>query len=203
VIASLRGTLAEKGAGTCVIEAGGVGYQVLVSTHTLASLPERGANVFLRTRQIVREDSLQLFGFSDADELKLFDLLIGVSGVGPKLALALLSGMAPAAVVRAIRGEAVATLTTIPGIGRKTAERVIVELRDKLEAPVAPAREGGVLPRSARMQDAVAALTRLGYTPGQAQEVLRGLGDDADSLSLEDLVRRALAHLGKAAVTSR
>ena len=164
MIASLRGTLAEKGPGTCVVEAGGVGYLVLVSTHTLAALPERGAAVFLRTRQIVREDSLQLFGFSDADELRLFDLLIGVSGVGPKLALALLSGLAPAAVA---------------------------------------AREGGVLPRSARLQDAVAALTSLGYTATQAQDVLRRLGDEAESLSLEDLVRRSLAQLGKTAVTSR
>jgi holliday junction DNA helicase RuvA len=203
VIASLRGTLVEKGPGTCVIEAGGVGYQVLVSTHTLAALPERGAAAFLRTRQIVREDSLQLFGFSDADELRLFDLLIGVSGVGPRLALALLSGMAPAAVVRAIRGEQVAVLTSISGIGRKTAERVIVELRDKLEAPAWAAREGGVLPRSARLQDAVAALTSLGYTATQAQDVLRRLGDEAESLSLEDLVRRSLAQLGKTAVTSR
>ena len=203
MIASLRGTLAEKGPGTCVVEAGGVGYLVLVSTHTLAALPERGAAVFLRTRQIVREDSLQLFGFSDADELRLFDLLIGVSGVGPRLALALLSGMAPAAVVRAIRGEQVAALTSISGIGRKTAERVIVELRDKLEAPAIAAREGGVLPRSARLQDAVAALTSLGYTATQAQDVLRRLGDEAESLSLEDLVRRSLAQLGKTAVTSR
>jgi Holliday junction DNA helicase RuvA len=129
--------------------------------------------------------------------------LIGVSGVGPRLALALLSGLQPAAVVRAIRGEQVGALTTVSGIGRKTAERVIVELRDKLETPIAPAREGGVLPRSARLQDAVAALTSLGYTATQAQEALRRLGDDTETLSLEDLVRRALAHLGKAAVTSR
>ena len=203
MIASLRGAVAEKGAGTCVIEAGGVGYLVLISSHTLAALPERGATAFLRTRQIVREDSLQLFGFSDPDELRLFDLLIGVSGVGPKLALALLSGLQPAAVARAIRGEQVALLTTVPGIGRKTAERVIVELRDKVEQPIGPAREAGVLPRSARLQDAVAALTSLGYTAPQAQDVLRRLGEEAESLSLEDLVRRALSMLGKAVVTSR
>lgn len=95
MIASLRGTLAEKGAGTCTIEAGGVGYRVFVSAHTWAALPERGAAAFLRTRQIVREDALQLFGFADAEELRLFDLLIAVSGVGPRLALALLSGLRP------------------------------------------------------------------------------------------------------------
>ncbi len=202
MIASLRGTLAEKAAGGCVIEAGGVGYLVQVSTHTLEQLPERGREVFLRTRQIVREDSMQLFGFADPEELRLFDLLIGVSGVGPRLALALLSGLQPAAVVRAIRGEQVAALTTVPGIGRKTAERMIVELRDKLDAPPPAARGAGVLPGAARMQDAVAALTSLGYTAAQAQDTLRRL-DDAESLSLEDLVRRALARLGKAAVTSR
>jgi len=203
MIASLRGTLTEKGVGTCVIDAGGVGYLVQVSSHTLAALPERGAPVTLRTRQVVREDSIQLFGFSDPEELRLFDLLIGVSGVGPRLALALLSGLQPAAVARAIRGEQVGALTTVPGIGRKTAERVIVELRDKLEAPLSPAREGGVLPRSARLQDAVAALTSLGYTPAQAQDAMRRLGEETESLSLEDLVRRALALLGKTAVTSR
>ena len=203
MIASLRGEVTEKAAGTCVIEAGGVGYQVLVSAHTLAALPERGAIAFLRTRQIVREDSNQLFGFSDPDELRLFDLLIGVSGVGPKLALALLSGMLPAAVARAIRGEQVAVLTTIPGIGKKTAERVIVELRDKLEMPGSPSREVGVLPRSGKLDDAVAALTSLGYNASQAQDALRRIGADAESLSLEDIVRRALSLLGRAAVTSR
>lgn len=203
MIASLRGVLTEKTSGSCVVEAGGVGYLLQVSSHTLGALPERGATVFLRTRQIVREDSLQLFGFTDPEELKLFDLLIGVSGVGPRLALALLSGLQPAAVVRAIRGEQVGALTTVSGIGRKTAERVIVELRDKLDAPPAPSREPGVLPKSGRMQDAVAALTRLGYTPSQAQEALRELADAADDLSLEELVRRSLARLGKATALQR
>jgi Holliday junction DNA helicase RuvA len=203
MIASVRGTLTEKGLGTCIVEAGGVGYLLQVSSHTLATLPERGSSVALRTRQIVREDSIQLFGFSDPQELKLFDLLIGVSGVGPRLALALLSGMQPAAVVRAIKGEQVGALTTVPGIGRKTAERVIVELRDKLEAPVATGRDVGVLPKSGRLLDAVAALTSLGYTAPQAQEALRRLGDDAESLDLEDLVRRALATLGKNTALTR
>src|SRR5205814_572947 len=132
-------------------EAAGVGYLVQISSHTQGALPARDSEVFLHVRQVVREDSIQLFGFSDPQELKLFDLLIGVSGVGPRLALALLSGMQPAAVVRAIRGEQVGALTTVPGIGRKTAERVIVELRDKLEAPVSAGRDTGVLPKSGRL----------------------------------------------------
>jgi len=205
VIASLRGLLTEIGPGWCVVEAGGVGYLVSVSTHTAASLPARGAEVNLRTRQVVREDALMLFGFAQAEELRLFDLLIQVSGVGPRLALAVLSGLRPSALARALREEHVGALVAIPGIGRKTAERLIIELRDKLDgvAPVAAARESGVLPRSERFEDAVAALVRLGYTSAQAQESVRRVAGEAAEGSLEDLVRRALALLGKPAVTAR
>jgi Holliday junction DNA helicase RuvA len=198
VIASLRGVLTEKEAGLCVIEAGGVGYLVHVSSYTAQALPARGAEVSLRTRQVVREDALTLFGFSDSAELKLFDLLIGVSGVGPRLALALLSGLRPPVLARAIREEQIGPLIAVPGIGRKTAERLIVELRDKLEVPVG-AKEAPVLPRSERFQDAVAALTRLGYTAPQAQEAVRKASESEDDLSLEELVRKALARLGKSA----
>jgi len=205
VIASLRGTLAEKGTGACVVECAGVGYLVHVSSHTLAGLPERGAEVRLRTRQVVREDAVQLFGFADAEELRLFDLLLTVSGVGPRVALAVLSGLRPAALSRAIRDEHLAALTAVPGIGRKTAERIVVELRDRLEAaPVAAsARDAGVLPRSERYDDAIAALVRLGYTAVQAQEAVRRADADAEGASAEDLVRRALAVLSRGAATAR
>jgi Holliday junction DNA helicase RuvA len=167
-------------------------------------LPGTGDDVFIRTRQIVREDALLLFGFADADELRLFDLLITVSGVGPKLALAVLSGLRPEALRRAIRDESLGTLVAIPGIGRRTAERLVVELRDRVEAPpAAPSREGGVLPRAERLRDAVAALVRLGYTAAQADDVLRSVSAEADDLSLEDLVRRSLSRLGKVAVGAR
>jgi Holliday junction DNA helicase RuvA len=208
MIASLRGTLLEKGVASCVLEAGGVGYLVAVSSHTLRALPDKGREVFLRTRQVVREDALMLFGFTDAEELKLFDLMIGVSGVGPKLALAVLSGMKPQALARAIRDEHLGALVAIPGIGRKTAERLVVELRDKLDVVAAPAgadeaeepaKGRGVLPRSERFEDAVAALVRLGYTPVQAQDVVRSVAKSSEDLTLEDLVRRALGALGKAA----
>jgi len=199
MIASLRGILLETVAGGCVVEAGGVGYLVSVSSHTQRTLPERGSEVFLRTRQVVREDALMLFGFDDPEELKLFDLMIGVSGVGPKLALAVLSGMKPQALARAIRAEQLGTLVAIPGIGRKTAERLVVELRDKLDLPAAIGSGAGpgVLPKSERFEDAVAALVRLGYTAQQAQDVVRAVGKAADDLSLEDLVRRALSSLSK------
>jgi len=209
VIASLRGLLTEKGPASCVIEAGGVGYLVSISTWTARALPGMSEPVFLWTRQVVREDLVALFGFSDREELRLFDLLIAVSGVGPKLALAVLSGLRPDALARAIRTEQLGALIAIPGIGRKTAERLVVELRDKLEAPLVPGRTSaepapaGVLPRAERFEDAVAALTRLGYTTPQANEAVRRVASGADDLSLEDLVRRALALLGKAATTAR
>jgi holliday junction DNA helicase RuvA len=205
MIASLRGTLLERSGAHAVIECAGVGYLVSVSAHTASALPAVGEPVSLRTRQIVREDSLQLFAFADAEELRLFDLLIGVNGVGPRLALAVLSGLKPQALARAIRDEQVASLVAIPGIGRKTAERLVVELRDKLDplAPGAPsARDGAVLPRNERFEDAVAALVVLGYTASQATETVRRVAEAEPDLSLEDLVRRALARLGKAAITS-
>ena len=203
MIASLRGILTESNPGVCVIECDGVGYLVQVSAHTAQSLPPAGRETFLRTRQVVREDSVQLFGFADAEELKLFDLLIGVSGIGPKLALAVLSGLRPAALARAIREEQVAALVGLPGIGRKTAERLIVELRDKLETLPGPVRETGVLPRSERYDDAVAALQRLGYTSVQSQEAVRQAAASGNDLSTEDLVKRSLASLGKAAALTR
>jgi Holliday junction DNA helicase RuvA len=209
VIASLRGVLIEKSPSGLVIEAAGVGYAVSVSTHTLRELPETGGPVFLRTRQVVREDALMLFGFSGADELRLFDLLLGVSGVGPRLALAVLSGLDPPALVRAIREERVAVLVAIPGIGRKTAERLVVELRDKLDA-FAPSlgsakepRTSAVLPRNEKFEDAVAALSRLGYTGAEAQHALRRVSEEGGELSLETLVKRSLALMARASVPAR
>jgi holliday junction DNA helicase RuvA len=203
VIASLRGTLAERGAAHCVVEAGGVGYLVSVSTHTARTLPEAGETVFLHTHQVVREDAVMLFGFADLEERRLFELLITVSGVGPKVALAVLSGLAPAALARAIREENVAALVSVPGVGRKTAERLIVELRDKLELTVAASRAvppaTGVLPRSERFEDAVAALVGLGYSPPHAQDAVRRAAEDDADVTFEGLVRRALARLSKAA----
>ena len=208
MIASLRGTLAEKSAGSCVIEAGGVGYLVSVSTHTARELPAEGAAVFLRTRQVVREDAVLLFGFADPAELQIFDLLIGVSGVGPRLALAVLSGLKPAALARALRDENLAVLVAVPGIGRKTAERLMVELRDKvaileIEATAGEPRGGPAAAPSEAFRDAVAALTRLGYTAPQAQEaVRRAIAMESDA-SVEMLVRHALASLSKPAVLAR
>lgn len=207
MIASLRGILAAKEGGHCVVEVGGVGYLVHVSTHTAATLPEPGAPAFLHTHQVVREDAHMLFGFGELEERRLFELLITVSGIGPKVALAALSGMKPGALARAIRDENIAGLVAIPGVGRKTAERLVVELRDKLEilgvaaGPAGPPR--AALPRDERFEDAVAALVQLGYSASQAQEAVRRVAEGGETLTLEDLVRRVLTRLGKAAVTAR
>jgi Holliday junction DNA helicase RuvA len=205
MIASVRGLLLEVTAGACVIEAGGVGYLVQISSNTGKELPAPRQEVVLHTRQVVREDSIALFGFAEREELRLFDLLIGVSGVGPKVALAVLSGLKPAALARAIRGEEIGALTAIPGIGRKTAERLVVELRDKLESIPAstPARDGGVLPKGDRYQDAVAGLVSLGYTAAQARDAVRKASAGESELTLEELVRRALVLLGKSTLLAR
>lgn len=218
MIAHIRGTLLERGDGFCVIEAGGVGYQLQVSTSTLAALPSLGAETKLHTRHIVREDAQLLFGFTERDELRLFDLLIAVNGVGPRIALAVLSGLAPARFARAVRDEDLAALTAVNGVGRKTAERLVVELRDKLgfiPVPAAPASadEGGrtrgrgkpprVLEKSERYDDAVAALVTLGYSPAQASDAVRRVSEHAGDAGAEDLVKRALAVLARPTMVTR
>jgi Holliday junction DNA helicase RuvA len=174
-----------------------------VSSQTAAKLPDTGESVFLHTHQVVREDALMLFGFAELEERRLFELLITVSGVGPRVAIAVLSGLRPQALARAIREENLASLVAIPGVGRKTAERLVVDLRDKLDVLAltsgsAPAAAAGVLPRAEKYQDAVAALVRLGYSGAQAQDAVRKVAEAGEDLSLEDLVRGALARLGKA-----
>lgn len=218
MIAHVRGTLLERGDGFCVIEAGGVGYQLQVSTSTLAALPSLGAEAKLHTRHIVREDAQLLFGFAERDELRLFDLLIGVNGVGPRIALAVLSGLTPARFARAVRDEDLAAITAVNGVGRKTAERLVVELRDKLgfipvPAASAPAEEAGrargrgkpprVLEKSERYDDAVAALVTLGYSPSQASDAVRRVAEHAGDAAAEDLVKRALAVLARPTMVTR
>ncbi len=223
MIASLHGTLLERGDGFVVIEAGGVGYLVQVSTATFAALPSPGEEVRLHTRHIVREDAQLLFGFAERNELKLFDLLIGVNGVGPRIAIAVLSGLAPARFARAVRDENIAAITAVNGVGRKTAERLVVELRDKLvflgsSAPPAPGEEAegaasadagtrGRRPRmlqnSQRYDDAVAALVTLGYTHAQAAAAVRRVSEDGGEAAAEDLVKRALALLVRPSLVTR
>jgi Holliday junction DNA helicase RuvA len=201
VIAHLSGTLLEKQVQRLVVDVSGVGYDVLVPLSTFYTVGEPGAAVALRIHTHVREDAIQLFGFSTALELLLFEKLIATSGVGPKLALAVLSGIETTDLVRAVRQNDVARLTRIPGIGRKTAERLVVELKDRLPTDAA-APAGAALPStvSSTRDDVVSALVNLGYQRGQVDRAVdaavRAAGEDAD---FERILREALRSMTKGA----
>jgi Holliday junction DNA helicase RuvA len=169
MIAHLRGRLFLKTPGRAIVEAGGVGYEVTISIPTFTALPAEGAEVSLHIHTQVREDILALFGFLDLDEKRLFERLITVSGVGPKLAVTILSGLSPERTVAAIRGQDHATLTRIPGVGKKLAERLVVELKDKLEdmaaAPI-------VITSAPAAEDVLSALVNLGYQRPAAQKAI-------------------------------
>jgi Holliday junction DNA helicase RuvA len=214
VIASIRGTLLERGEGFVVVEAAGVGYQVNVTTGTLVSLPAVGEEVRLHTRHIVREDAQLLFGFAEPDELKLFDLLIAVNGVGPRIAIAVLSGLSPVRFAAAVRDENLGAITSVPGVGRKTAERLVVELRDKLGfLPAMPSgsptaseprdKKPRVLAKNERHEDAVAALITLGYTAAQATDAVSRVAEEVGEAAAEDLLKRALAKLARPSLATR
>lgn len=164
MIAHLRGRLAEKEPGRLVLDVGGVGYEVQVPLPTFSDVGEPGANVSLRIHTHVREDTLALFGFASRLELDLFERLIGVNGVGPKLALAVLSGIEPRELVQAVRRGEHARLNAVPGVGRKTAERIGLELKDKLPAP-GPEEAGapGAGTDGDLRGDVLSALVNLGY----------------------------------------
>jgi Holliday junction DNA helicase RuvA len=191
MIARLWGRLRERGSEDVVVDVGGVGYHVYVSAHTLNALPGEGAEVDLFTVTHVREDALQLFGFADAAERTLFQLLQSVSGIGPRLALNILSGMASPELRDAIRRRDLVRLTRIPGVGKKTAERLSVELADKIamlpeERPVR--RVGGA---HDVMEQAVSALVNLGFRPQEAEQAVEA-AVGAGNGKLEDVVREAL-----------
>src|SRR5579864_6498666 len=142
MIALIRGKLLEKHPNQAIVEAGGVGYDVLIPISTFSALPETGAEVRLRIHTHVREDALALFGFLTSEEKSIFEKLISVSGIGPSLAVKVLSGMATSDLIPAIRNGSVELLVRIPGVGRKTAERIVLELKDKLEGVGAGAAPG-------------------------------------------------------------
>jgi holliday junction DNA helicase RuvA len=187
MIAHLRGRLFSKQPGQAIVEAGGVGYDVVISIPTFTALPAEGAEVSLYIHTQVREDLLALYGFLDLNEKRLFERLITVTGVGPKLAVTILSGLNPERTVAAIRAQDHATLTHIPGVGKKLAERLVVELKDKLEdmAAAAPA----VVSAGPAAEDVLSALVNLGYQRPAAQKAIetavakdKPLGQDFDSL---------------------
>src|SRR5579875_2926902 len=191
MIAHLRGRLFSKSPGQAIVEAGGVGYDVTISIPTFTALPPEGAEVSLHIHTQVREDILALYGFLDRQEKRLFERLITVSGVGPKLAVTILSGLNPERTVAAIRAQDHATLTRIPGVGKKLAERLVVELKDKLEdmaAAPAPA------PAGPAAEDVLSALVNLGYQKPAAQKAIEMAVAKNKSAgeSFDDLFRMAL-----------
>ncbi|HBY61667.1 MAG TPA: Holliday junction branch migration protein RuvA [Solibacterales bacterium] len=198
MIAFLRGTLLEKSPNQVVVEAGGVGYDVTVPVSTFSALPAAGAEVRLRIHTHVREDALALFGFATQDEKAVFEKLIGVSGIGPKLAVTVLSGLAVEDLVSAIRASEVARLVRIPGVGKKTAERMVLELRDKLDAVAAGAVStgGGAAPApsafSAVEMDVLSALTNLGCQRAAAEVAVRKAKAGGAGPEFEPLFRKAL-----------
>jgi Holliday junction DNA helicase RuvA len=196
VIAKLNGTLALKSPGEVIVDVGGVGYQLFISLGVFYRLPEIGRSVNLFVHTHMREDALQLFGFLENEEKRVFNMLNGVAGIGPKLAISILSGIPSGDLVQAIRQGDHLRLVSIPGVGKRLAERLIVELKDKLEtlpdtAPVV-GRDGS----SQLMRDAVSALVNLGYRRGDSERTVRDVvqGDEGN---LEGVLKEALRRLSQ------
>jgi holliday junction DNA helicase RuvA len=190
MIASVRGGVVLRRPGEVVVEAAGVGYRLAVSSETLRQVPAVGAEVALHSHLVMREDSLQLYGFASEAERDLFLMLVGVQGVGPKVALAVLSGGSPRELLGAIAAGDAARFQAVPGIGKRTAERVIVELREKVAGA---ASDEIVVRRGAATRDEPRSVARegllgLGFAPGEADELLAGIEGD----SPEDLIAAAL-----------
>ena len=206
MIAQLSGTLSAKHATSVVVDVGGVGYEVTIPVTTFYELGEPNSLVKLKIYTHVREDALQLFGFRTERERALFTLLISVSGIGPKSAVAMLSGMSADEIVTAIRTNNYARLTSIPGVGRKTAERLVIELRDKMAALSSPALEqeiesgaaaAAVQSEDALREDTLAALLQLGFPRPAAEKAITNAIGEGGTLSVETLLRRSLRQLSK------
>jgi Holliday junction DNA helicase RuvA len=196
MIAHLRGKLLAKHPNQAIVETGGIGYDVVISVPTFSDLPGVGSEIALHIHTHVREDQIALYGFLRPTEKTLFEKLITVSGIGPKLAVTILSGMAADEMVGSIRGNDIARLTRIPGIGRKTAERMVLELRDKLP-PQGTEAITPVSSLSAVEEDVLSALMNLGYQRPAAEKAMASLGANSQGASFELMFRKALAALSK------
>jgi Holliday junction DNA helicase RuvA len=188
MISFLEGEIVEKAGTRVVIAVGGVGYDVSVPTSVAATLPPVGRTARVHTRMVVREDSMTLYGFADADERTLFDLLTGVTGVGPKVALSFLSALTPDEIRRSVIAGDAATLTIVPGVGKKVAQRVVLDLRERLGGDTVLVVEGP-------LADVREALLHLGLTPSEATDAMRGI--EADGREADDLLREALQKVGR------
>ena len=196
MIAHLRGKLLAKHPNQAVVETAGVGYDVTISVPTFSDLPALGAEVALHIHTHVREDLIALYGFMRPSEKLLFEKLITVSGIGPKLAITILSGMAADEMVGAIRGNDIARLTRIPGIGKKTAERMVLELRDKLPEPGTPSAPA-VSTMSGMEEDVLSALMNLGYQRAAAEKALTSAVKHKKDGPFDAMFREALLALSK------
>jgi Holliday junction DNA helicase RuvA len=194
MISHLRGTLLEKHPNQIVIDVHGVGYEVAIPVSAYSSLPEQGGPVQMHIYQHVREDILALYGFPTKDDKALFEKLIAVSGIGPKLAITALSGLTTEDLVAAIRSGAVEQLVRIPGVGKKTAERMVLELRDKL-GPVTAPHGGGSAPKGAFStieEDVISALMNFGATRASAEVAATKARSESESNEFDVLFRRAV-----------
>jgi Holliday junction DNA helicase RuvA len=187
MIGFVRGQLVSKSPPQLTIDVGGVGYELEAPMSTFYTLPATGTSVQLLTHLVVREDAHILYGFATEDERRLFRSLLRVSGIGPKIALAILSGVSVEGFAHCVQNQDAAALTKIPGVGRKTADRLLVEMRDRLEALVVPAGAQTVLGDS--QGEAFGALVALGYKPAEASRMLKAAGTNG---STEEIIRRAL-----------
>lgn len=206
MIAHLSGKLLLKGATSVVIDISGVGYEVTIPLSTAYELGETGSDVSLRIYTHVREEALQLYGFQTGRERELFTLLISVSGIGTKSAIAMLSSMNADEIAGAIRTNNLARLTSVPGIGRKTAERLVIELRDKILQISSPALDETIAAGNGKAQkpsldtvydDALEALISLGYAKPVADRALKTAMSDGGEISVQALLRRSLRNLSK------
>jgi holliday junction DNA helicase RuvA len=207
MIAYLSGTLLSKQANSAIVDVGGVGYDVAIPLSTFYDLGEIGEPVQLRVYTHVREEALQLYGFKTARERELFLQLISVNGVGPGLAIKLLSGMNADEMIASIRTNNLVRLVAIPGVGRKTAERLVVDLRDKIAALSSPALEeefaaqaaveGAPTTTEAMRNDAMSALANLGYQKAAVEKAVKNAVDEGGELSVEVILRRSLRSLAK------
>jgi Holliday junction DNA helicase RuvA len=194
MIATLTGTLVEVLTDGAIIDVNGVGYRVFMPASGLARLPARGAELRVQTHLHVREDAMTLFAFQTTDERELFEVLITVNGIGPKNALAILSAHTPGALRRAVVTEDVDALTAVPGIGKKSAARIVLELKSKLALPdlTIVTADPSARAKIAEVRDA---LLQLGYTTNEARDALERIDLDADDSTTEDLLRTALKEL--------
>jgi Holliday junction DNA helicase RuvA len=199
VIAHLRGRISEKHPNRVIVDVNGVGYDVFVPLSTFYGLGDAGADTALRIHTHVREDALLLYGFATLLEQEIFERLIGVSGIGPKVALAVLSGIEPQELIRAIERGDIARLTSIPGIGKKTSERIVLELKDRLpRAPAAAALAGDAGPAPSALQDDVlSALVNLGYHRPLAEKATASAVKAAPDAGFERTLKQALRELAK------